>query len=592
MGWRETYSNGISSRLVRRYQVGMFFLLIWWVLSHFEKGPSAGAESLLCLGMAILQSALLALPILGRTHKEIWILLCWASAMLSMGMSLMMFLTGGLPLLLLLSLAIGISIAAVSAWRNTPEPPATLEEGIHSILVPTVELNTEGVIRCWNPAFEAAFIVPKGNKIPTDLEEQLLKILTNVQRKGKTETLDWAYEAYVYRTKVQLLAEGEGCRLYFFDITREKDIEEKYRIIVEGTNEALVIVNLKGEISFVNQQFCKLFGYAKEELIGKLASGRIVDDSNRDLIQSRIRDRIAGKGEIYHAKQRTKNGNEIWTLVSASPYRDHKGVVVGIVAAITDLSPLMQVQDALQDRNEEMKMFLYKASHDIKGPLASIKGILNLALDESLDTDTRNRYIHMAINSAIKLDNAISDLVKVSQVHNQPIQVSQVKVPMLINKIIGELSLTEVSKEVDLQLSSNIYMPFWSDKDILHTMLENLMINACTYKKGGPVKHRVKVSVDSYHKGVRIVISDNGVGIRLDLQEKVFDMFYRGNKDSSGTGLGLYLVKQGVRKLDGKVSLHSEEGVGTQVILYLPSLEKSEEEKVEHLSHVNSQAYH
>ncbi|MEM9932696.1 MAG: HAMP domain-containing sensor histidine kinase, partial [Bacteroidota bacterium] len=118
------------------------------------------------------------------------------------------------------------------------------------------------------------------------------------------------------------------------------------------------------------------------------------------------------------------------------------------------------------------------------------------------------------------------------------------------------------------------------------------MINACTYKKGGPVKHRVKVSVDSYHKGVRIVISDNGVGIRLDLQEKVFDMFYRGNKDSSGTGLGLYLVKQGVRKLDGKVSLHSEEGVGTQVILYLPSLEKSEEEKVEHLSHVNSQAYH
>ncbi|MEL6191626.1 MAG: PAS domain S-box protein [Bacteroidota bacterium] len=572
---KEFFRRGVSSRLVRRYQLGVSLLMIWWLLPLLWPNLLSTQKELLVISMAILNAGLLAVSTTGIIQKDKWIILSWISAGLSFFSSFWFYPLQDVYLLFPISICLGMIMAGLGTWSFLKRAEVeTLDEFIQTIPVPVIEVDRQGERRLWNQAFVSAFMNSGAQLFSSDFSHHLSYILKNYGGKREGRKFEWTYNNRTYQVEVQASPGTGGYRIYFFDISQERDIEEMYRIIVEGTNEALVIVNLTGKITFVNQQFCKMFGYQKEELVGYLAAGKLVDDSDIELIQKRIQDRKDGKGEIYHARQKTKEGSQIWTLINASPYRDHTGKVVGTVAAITDLSQLMQVQDALHDRNEEMKMFLYKASHDIKGPLASIKGILKLALDEKLDPASRSKYINLAIESANKLDNAIADLVRVSQVHNQPLEISEIDFEEMLKRIMEEMKKKGLTNGVELEIETKVKIPFRCDGQLLGSVLENLIQNACTYRRGEE-GHKVKINIRSYQKGVNITVADNGEGIREDLQDKVYNMFFRGNKDSVGTGLGLYIVKQVVRKLNGKLSFQSREGEGTTFRVYLPSQEES-----------------
>lgn len=556
--------------------MGISLLMMWWLLPLLLTDLLSVQKELFLISMSIINAGLLAVSTTGIVRKDKWIILTWLSAGISFFTSIGIFPLQDGYLLFPISICIGMIIAGLGTWSFLKRAEVeTLDEFIQTIPVPVVEVDKEGEKRLWNQAFVSAFMNSGARLFFPDFSQHIRYILKHYEGKREGCKLEWTYNNRTYQVKIQASPGTGGYRIYFFDISQERDIEEMYRIIVEGTNEALVIVNLNGRITFVNQQFCKMFGYQKEELIGYLAAGKLVDDSDIEMIQKRIQDRKDGKGEIYHARQKTKEGSQIWTLINASPYRDHTGKVVGTVAAITDLSQLMQVQDALHDRNEEMKMFLYKASHDIKGPLASIKGILKLALDEKLAPALRSKYVNLAIESANKLDNAIADLVRVSQVHNQPLTISEIDFQEILDGILNEMSKKGLTTAVAVEVETKVKGPFRCDHQLLCSVLENLIQNACMYRRVEE-GHQVKVHIKSYQKGVNITIADNGEGIREDLQDKVYNMFFRGNKDSVGTGLGLYIVKQVVRKLKGKLSFQSQEGVGTTFRVYLPSQEESD----------------
>ena len=120
-----------------------------------------------------------------------------------------------------------------------------------------------------------------------------------------------------------------------------------------------------------------------------------------------------------------------------------------------------------------------------------------------------------------------------------------------------------------MQLIINI--SFFCDKELLTSIFQNLLDNAIKYRTESSY---VKISVKDEDKGVEIKVEDNGIGIPKSIHEKVFDMFFRANLSSKGSGLGLYLVKTSVEKLGGKMQLLSQENKGTCIIVLLPSLEK------------------
>jgi signal transduction histidine kinase len=127
---------------------------------------------------------------------------------------------------------------------------------------------------------------------------------------------------------------------------------------------------------------------------------------------------------------------------------------------------------------------------------------------------------------------------------------------------------------VDIKTSINVTNDLFTDETLLTSALQNLLDNAVKYKNTRAIQPYAMIEAHNYKEGVAISISDNGCGTPKEMQDKIFDMFFRGNEKSTGSGLGLYMVKKAVEKLNGDINFTSEVGVGSVFTLYLPSLKQ------------------
>jgi len=450
---------------------------------------------------------------------------------------------------------------------------------------PMIEIGESGEIRYANEAAQLVFTDLMDLQHLHPLVREVMGYFGTARQHGVVKTIEVNLNDKVYEVLFNYVLASHSLRLYVADISTRKQFqdallerEERYRIMVQGTNEALIMTDLEEVITFVNKQFCRLFGYEREEVLGKSISELLEDKPDLEKIKQRKQNRLEGKSEIYEARQRKKNGENLWTLASVSPYRDiQTDKIKGSIVAMTDISELKAVEQQLKERNEQMDLFLYKATHDLKGPLASVKGILNIAIMDCLQPEIR-QYIEMALTSTDRLDSALVDLLHVTRLNKSNLKVESVDLPSLVGEILQ--SIDHMSERRDVEFLTNIghRLPFPTDRNSLSSVLQNLIVNAVKYKKGGEYQHRISIVIDSFQEGVKIVISDNGEGIRPEIQKKIFNMFYRGNKKSRGTGLGLYIVKQSIDKMGGDLQLESTHGEGTTFSIYLPALETEEEE--------------
>lgn len=458
---------------------------------------------------------------------------------------------------------------------------------------PMIEIGRSGDIRYANEAAQLVFPDLMELQHLHPLVREVMGYFGTARQHGVVKTIEVKLDDKVYEVLFNFVHASNSLRLYAADISTRKQFqdallerEERYRIMVQGTNEALIMTDLEEKITFVNKQFCLLFGYKRETVLGESLSELLEDDPQPERIELRKQNRLEGKSEIYEALQRKKGGEKIWTLVSVSPYRDiQTDDIKGSIVAITDISELKKVEEQLKERNEQMDLFLYKATHDLKGPLASVKGILNIALQDCLQPEIR-QYIEMALTSTDRLDAALVDLLHVTRLNKSRLKVEQVDLLSLVGEVLQ--SINHMSERRDVELSTNVRYrdPFATDRNSLSSILQNLIVNAVKYKKSeGEYQHQISVTIEAYREGIQLVVADNGEGIREEIQEKIFQMFYRGNKKSRGTGLGLYIVKQSVDKMGGELRLDSRVGEGTTFTIYLPALElKSDAEEMESVS--------
>jgi len=225
----------------------------------------------------------------------------------------------------------------------------------------------------------------------------------------------------------------------------------------------------------------------------------------------------------------------------------------------------------LLEVNNELKTFIYRASHDIRGPLSSMKGLINIAkIDQGVGNDL-SRLIHMMDNSAEKLDKILVDLIETVGVRDHTLEKEPIDFQQMISEILDGYSnqkkfhMLRISTEIDASV------PFHSDRNILQMVLKRIIDNAIKFHNYSSEGSFVTIRIVANDSGVNIFIIDNGCGIKEELTNRVFEMFYRANSESDGSGLGLYLVKIGVEKLGGTVHLKSSEQMGTTVHLFIPS---------------------
>lgn len=224
----------------------------------------------------------------------------------------------------------------------------------------------------------------------------------------------------------------------------------------------------------------------------------------------------------------------------------------------------------LSKRNTELDNFVYSVSHDLRAPIASVLGLINLAKKDN-DGAMKDMYLDMVHKSALQQDNFIKEILDQSRNSRLEVKREEILFEPLIEETFNQLRFaTSTGKSVEKVIHIRQEKPFYSDRWRLKVILNNIISNAIRYRNGrDPV---IQVDVDIQEHAVTMAIKDNGKGIEKDHLPNVYKMFYRATDDGAGSGLGLYIVKETIEKLHGKINIESEVGKGTTVKMEIPEL--------------------
>ncbi|HEY8511927.1 MAG TPA: ATP-binding protein, partial [Cyclobacteriaceae bacterium] len=245
----------------------------------------------------------------------------------------------------------------------------------------------------------------------------------------------------------------------------------------------------------------------------------------------------------------------------------------------TELELRLQ-NDELVKINNELDNFVYSVSHNLRAPLSTVMGLLNLARQQTPDTEEWRQYCDMMASSIQKLDDTLKEILEYSRNARNEIAVEQIDFERLAKVALEMQRYQRGFDHVEKSLKINCDPPFYSDSYRIGVIINNLISNAIRFSDDEKKQNRIELRVERTDPGVRITIEDNGVGIMTDMQKKVFDMFFRGSVKSEGAGLGLYIVREMVSKLRGTINLTSNPGQGTCVTIELPDLAADRQEVV------------
>jgi signal transduction histidine kinase len=228
-----------------------------------------------------------------------------------------------------------------------------------------------------------------------------------------------------------------------------------------------------------------------------------------------------------------------------------------------------EAEVTLRKQNEELDNFVYSVSHNLRGPLLSVVGLLNLAENSSSKTELNDLHTMMR-TSISRLNDTLNDIIEYSRNSRNEITCDYLDWMEIIRRTFLKMAYLHPAEDITKMLTLNTIVPFFSDIKRIEVVLGNLLINAVSYRSHDR-ELIIGVEVSTSDDDVVIVIKDNGIGIKEEVLPKIYNMFYRGTEASQGAGLGLYIVKEIVEKLNGKIIITSMAGICTTVTVTIPS---------------------
>jgi signal transduction histidine kinase len=222
----------------------------------------------------------------------------------------------------------------------------------------------------------------------------------------------------------------------------------------------------------------------------------------------------------------------------------------------------------LEKTNAELDRFLYSTSHDLRSPLLSIKGLVNITRNESVDAAV-GKYLGMIEDRADRLDLFIRDIIDYSRNSRTELSTDRVDIQQLVVEVQQNFQFLEGASMIDFQheiMDGEVMV----DRSRMTIILNNLISNAIKYHKPDRKNPWIKTCISKAEDILSISVSDNGQAIQADRKDRVFEMFYRGTERSQGSGLGLYIVKEAVNKMEGVIHVESIEGEGTSFFVTIP----------------------
>ena len=246
-----------------------------------------------------------------------------------------------------------------------------------------------------------------------------------------------------------------------------------------------------------------------------------------------------------------------------------------------DITEKFIIEQKLKEQNEELKKlnaeldrFVYSASHDLKAPLASVLGLVNISRMEKQEKK-REEYFSLMEQSINKLNAFIQEIIDYSKSSRLELTFEEIDLKEAIDSVIDDLRYINGFDSVDLQIDVKCDQPLVTDPKRLHIILSNVINNAFLYSiqhnSAESRRSNIQIFSEIDPEGCRIIVCDNGPGIPKDIKNKIFDMFYRGQSEIKGSGLGLFIVKETLSKLEGTIEVDSKEGTGATFSIMIPN---------------------
>lgn len=389
------------------------------------------------------------------------------------------------------------------------------------------------------------------------------------------------------------------------DITERKRLEAMFRASVESAPTAMVMTNGKGEIVLVNAETEKLFGYSRQELLGRGVEMLVPErfrpghPALRAAFFGTPESRRMGEGRDLFAVR--KDGSEVPVEIGLNPIRTEDGLF--IVSAIVDITErkrlerelvqanerleqrvhertaqlalqkeeLERANEALERSNLELQKFAYIISHDLQSPLRSISGflqLLRLEYGERLDVQATD-WIQRAVQATQQMHALIRDLLEYSRVDSEPRPFQEVDLRDVFDNAI-EL-LDSAIRDASARVTCGELPVINGDRAQLVQLLQNLIGNALKYRSDRVPE--IRVNAEAATDCWVVTVSDNGIGIEDRHRERIFQSFQRLHDQSRypGTGIGLAICRRVVERHGGRIWVESRPGEGSEFHFTLPN---------------------
>lgn len=396
-------------------------------------------------------------------------------------------------------------------------------------------------------------------------------------------------------------AQNEAMNQGLSDLVDERTAElDRLSLVARNTDNGVIITDVNQNIEWVNEATCRVSGYKREEIIGKsprMFQYEETDSEARRTIREALKRRRSVQVEI---KNRDKYGEPYWVGLYIQPIIDRKGEQQGYMAIQVDVTKnklfeeqqeayIREIEEAkrqveqlntdlnttveeLITTNSELDRFVYSTSHDLRAPILSVIGLVDLCSSFYPDDEELHECFRMMRRGLERSDEAVRAILE--YLKNRRLDLEPV--PLDIHNLVGMHlenigfipELSEIRFEVDIDPEARLF----SDRNRVMSVINNLITNAAKYQRPSEIDKYVKISYRPTSKGGVFEVKDNGEGIKLDLQKKIFGMFVRNSSLSTGSGLGLYITQDIVKRLGGEIALVSEEEVGSVFSVTLPHL--------------------
>ena len=363
-----------------------------------------------------------------------------------------------------------------------------------------------------------------------------------------------------------------------------KESEEKYRAMIETSNDLIWMLDTHGNFTFMNKQAEDATGYFIKDWMGKSFMPLVMDDE-LPFLQEVYVNGMNGLSDTYEFRLKIADGRVMTFSVNTAPIVIDE-VVTGLVSFARDITQQkegeLKLIDALEKAEESDKLksaFLANMSHEIRTPMNGILGFAELLKQPDLTGEVQQEYIRIIEKGGLRMLNIINDIVDISKIESNQVKISISNTN--INKQMEYIYLffnPEIeNKGIDFVLKNELpaHEAFVkTDREKLYAILTNLVKNAIKYTEVGSVEFGCEIVNTDSNPMLQFFVKDTGIGIPQDRQEAVFERFIQADVENKmarqGTGLGLSISKAYVEMLGGRLWMESRENSGSTFYFTIP----------------------